>query len=211
MKCDILIKIGHLFRYICIDTNGMIITENIVKAALINHFATVYSKDFYVCNELMISSQNKIIDIVLNKDNLNYGFEIKAANDDFRRLRDQLDMYSRFFDYLYVVCSSNHINSTYSIPSHIGILEYTKNGKIVHRRKALRNKEFDIQEILASIPKYFLKEYLVNDVKLAILDKEVRHLFSRYVQYRSRWSKKDLQDTLHFEDILKNTEYIKLL
>lgn len=187
----------------------MTITENIIKASLINHFAKRYSKDFFVCSELMISSDNKIIDIVLNKDNLNYGFEIKSANDDFRRLEDQLDIYSKLFDYLYLVCSPNHISKTYDIPEHIGIIEYNESGRITYKRKASRNKNLDTNEILTSIPKYFIKEYSSSNQN--ITQKEIKHLFNKYVQYRSRWTKKDLECILHYEDILMNTDFIKLL
>lgn len=61
--------------------------ENIIKAALINNYAHINSKPFVVCSELTISEESKIVDLVFCKDNLSYAYEIKAWNDDMRRLQ----------------------------------------------------------------------------------------------------------------------------
>lgn len=89
-----------------IDTHP---NENIIKAALINNYAHINSKPFVVCNELTISEEYKIVDLVFCKDHLSYAYEIKAWNDDMRRLPSQLDVYCKLFDYVYVATTTNHL------------------------------------------------------------------------------------------------------
>lgn len=86
-----------------IDTHP---NENIIKAALINNYAHINSKPFVVCNELTISEEYKIVDLVFCKDHLSYAYEIKAWNDDMRRLPSQLDVYCKLFDYVYVATTT---------------------------------------------------------------------------------------------------------
>ena len=104
--------------------------ENIIKAALINYYARINRKPFVVCSELTVSEEYKIADLVFCKDHLSYAYEIKAWNDDMRRLPTQIGVYCKLFDYIYVVTTENHLNQLQSIPDFVGIVIYSgKNGK----------------------------------------------------------------------------------
>lgn len=190
-------------------------TENIIKAAIINNFARRTTKEFIVCNELTFSSHNRIADLVFCKDNKTYAFEIKAWNDDFRRFGHQLDMYCRSFDYIYLVTTSNHISSITSLPSYVGIIHFSRLGSIKYIRKATLNPNIDKQEVLMSIPISFLREnssqtkYTRSKSNLITL-KETKSLFVKYLHSKYRWTNSDLVNLLHYEDIIRNPDYIKL-
>lgn len=189
--------------------------ENIIKAAIINNFARKTAKEFIVCNELTFSSHNRIADLVFCKENKTYAFEIKAWTDDFRRLGPQLDMYCRIFDYIYLAITSNHISSIASLPSYVGIIHFSRLGSIKYIRKATRNPNIDKQEILMSIPISFIREhssqtkYTRSNNDLISL-KETKGLFSKYLHSKYRWTDSDLASVLHYEDIIRNPDYIKL-
>lgn len=111
--------------------------EKYNKSSLINNYAHINSKPFVVCSELTISEESKIVDLVFCKENLSYAYEIKAWNDDMRRLPAQLDAYCKLFDYIYVATTANHLDQLQLIPDFVGIVLYsTKTKKIVYKRRA---------------------------------------------------------------------------
>ncbi|WP_276802249.1 sce7726 family protein [Odoribacter laneus] len=130
--------------------------ENIIKAALINNYAHINSKPFVVCSELTISEESKIVDLVFCKDNLSYAYEIKAWNDDMRRLPAQLDAYCKLFDYIYVATTANHLDQLQLIPDFVGIVLYsTKTKKIVYKRRA-KKKSFNRQKRAFNVHSNFI-------------------------------------------------------
>lgn len=196
-----------------IDTHP---NENIIKAALINNYAHINSKPFVVCNELTISEEYKIVDLVFCKDHLSYAYEIKAWNDDMRRLPSQLDVYCKLFDYVYVATTTNHLNQLQSIPDFVGIVLYsTKTKKILYKRQAKRNHLIDKQELLMSIPILFIRnnslhpKYTRSDNNLFSLS-QAHKLFIEHISSKCRWTNNYLKTILHYEDILMNTDYISL-
>lgn len=72
------------------------------------------------------------LDICAIIEGSSYAFEIKTKYDSTLRLEKQLNTYSKFFENVYVICSSEktkHILD--SIPSSIGIYEYDDGSKRV--------------------------------------------------------------------------------
>lgn len=190
--------------------------ENIIKAALINNYAHINSKPFVVCSELTISEEYKIVDLVFCKDHLSYAFEIKAWNDDMRRLAAQLDVYCKLFDYVYVVTTANHLDQLQLIPDFVGIVLYsTKTKKIIYKRRAKRNHLLDKKELLMSIPILYIRnnspysKYTRSDNNLFSLS-QAHKLFIEHISGKCRWTNNDLKKILHYEDILMNTDYISL-
>lgn len=190
--------------------------ENIIKAALINNYAHINSKPFVVCSELTISEEYKIVDLVFCKDHLSYAFEIKAWNDDMRRLAAQLDVYCKLFDYVYVVTTANHLDQLQLIPDFVGIVLYsTKTKKIIYKRRAKRNHLLDKKELLMSVPILYIRnnspysKYKRSDNNLFSLS-QAHKLFIEHISSKCRWTNNDLKKILHYEDILMNTDYISL-
>jgi hypothetical protein len=190
--------------------------ENIIKAALINNYAHINSKPFVVCSELTISEESKIVDLVFCKDNLSYAYEIKAWNDDMRRLPAQLDAYCKLFDYIYVATTANHLDQLQLIPDFVGIVLYsTKTKKIVYKRRAKKNHLIDKKELLMSIPISYIRnnspysKYTRSDNDLFSFF-QAHNLFIKHTSSKCRWTNNDLETILHYEDILMNTNYISL-
>lgn len=188
--------------------------ENVIKAGIINYFAQKNHKPFFVCNELTFSSKNKVADLIFCKDGINTGIEIKAYNDDFRRLGNQLPIYCKLFDFVYIAITKNHIGKIDAIPESIGIILFSDEGHISYLRKAHRNS-IDINEMLLSMPISFIRTYLLNNKYTRKDNKNfkkrlVRQIFTEFLRERSRWTHKDLHTSLHYEDITINTNYIRL-
>jgi len=188
--------------------------ENVIKAGIINNYARRNHVPFIVCSELTISSQNKVADLVFCKEGITTAIEVKASNDDFRKLGEQIPMYCKVFDYVYVALTSNHIEKTNNIPSNVGIISFSDAGKISYLRKAMRNAT-DANEILFSVPISFIREQL-SDGKYSrqsnnlIKPKAAHNVFIAYLHSKCRWTHDDLKDTLHYEDITRNTDYVLL-
>lgn len=190
--------------------------ENIIKAALINNYARINSKPFTVCSELTVSEEYKIADLVFCKDHLSYAYEIKAWNDDMRRLPAQLEVYCKLFDYIYVVTTANHLNQLQFIPDFVGIVFYsTKTKKVLYKRRAKKNHLIDKQELLMSIPVLYIRnnspftKYTRSDSHLFSMS-HAHKLFIEHISSKCRWTNNDLKTILHYEDILMNTDYISL-
>lgn len=190
--------------------------ENIIKAALINNYARINSKPFVVCSELTISEEYKIVDLVFCKNRLSYAYEVKAWNDDMRRLPAQLDVYCKLFDYIYVATTVNHFDHLQLIPDFVGIVLYsTKSKKILYKRRAKRNYLIDKKELLMSIPISYIRsnslypKYTRSNNALFSCS-EAHRLFIDHISSKCRWTSNDLKTKLHYEDILMNTDYISL-
>ncbi len=197
-------------------TENICPNENIIKAALINNYAHINKKPFVVCNELTISEESKIVDLVFCKGNLSYAYEIKAWNDDMRRLPAQLDAYCKLFDYIYVATTANHLDQLQFIPNFVGIVLYsTKTKKIVYKRRAKKNNLIDKKELLMSIPISYIRnnspypKYTRSDNNLFSFF-QAHNLFIKHTSSKCRWTNNDLKTILHYEDILMNTNYISL-
>lgn len=188
--------------------------ENMIKAALINKFACLSHKPFVVCNELTIA-EDKIVDLVFCRENTTIACEVKAWNDDLRRLQSQLSVYCKIFDFIYVVTTENHLNKLKGLPLNVGLILYSsKTGKISFKKSGCHNLNIDFHEVVKCIPISLMhKKYkkLIHNNLYSQEDKKViRELFVKLLRDRCRWTSEDLVNKLHFEDIIKNTDHIFL-
>lgn len=194
--------------------SNIILNENILKARIINNYARKAKKPFFVCNELNIAGNKKIVDIVFCKSNKSCAFEIKAINDDTRRLSSQLETYCNIFDFVYVAVTNNHISKLKEIPDNVGIVTFSCNGKVIISRHAKQNTSLNINEIISSIPIYFIRKNSQHTkytrASNSISMQEAHQLFTNYLREKSRWSDKELSSILHYEDIIKDTQYMQL-
>ncbi len=72
------------------------------------------NKDFFktgiFINEYGIGNMSKA-DLAFFDGRYSYGFEIKSSVDTINRLKRQLNTYTRFFDFVYVISSENHLDA----------------------------------------------------------------------------------------------------
>jgi hypothetical protein len=95
----------------------------------------------------------------LNKNQL-IAIEIKADNDDLRRLQEQINESKKIFDYIIVCTTIAHLEKTKQILSDdIGI--YSVNEQEIKKiRKPRKQKTLDKTEMLYSINSNYLKKNL---------------------------------------------------
>lgn len=88
-----------------LDSNSFII-----KARFIDHILNSFCSDnICIGQEVMYGTNRLLADLVLVADGKLYAFEIKAYNDDLRRIENQLANYRKIFDFIYVITTENHL------------------------------------------------------------------------------------------------------
>lgn len=91
-------------------------------------------------------------DLISAEDGMIVGYEIKSAFDRIDRLADQLNSYTKLFDFVYVVCDSKNINAIRKLtPDRIGIYVCGPTGmRKIRKAKKIRN--FDCITTLDAVP-----------------------------------------------------------
>lgn len=101
-----------------------------IRALLKQDYLRQYidDEDARVIPEMALAGHQVRIDIgVVNGQMI--GYEIKSDHDTLRRLPDQLDIYTKVFDKLTVICGPVHLNKVRDmVPSYCGILVATREG-----------------------------------------------------------------------------------
>lgn len=86
-----------------------------------------------IVDELVVCNGKNRVDVVVI-DKILWGFEIKTSEDNLKRLKQQIEGYSKVFDKITLVIASKHLNSLekVNIPENIGVMVFTeyKNGKL---------------------------------------------------------------------------------
>ena len=83
-----------------LDSNSFII-----KARFIDHILNSFCSDNICIGQEVMYGTNRL----LVADGKLYAFEIKAYNDDLRRIENQLANYRKIFDFIYVITTENHL------------------------------------------------------------------------------------------------------
>lgn len=80
-----------------------------------------YHDDSIVVEELSLPSTGSRIDIAVVNGHL-HGYEIKSACDTLKRLNNQIEGYSKVFDYLSIITEDKYINKILNLaPNWIGV------------------------------------------------------------------------------------------
>ena len=199
----------------------MIFTEflnnaNFIKAIVID---SIYKKktDALIGSEIKFGSQENFADIIMLNDNKITGYEIKAANDDFRSVRRQIKNYSKVFDYFYLVVTDKHKKlALREIEDGLGLIIISNDEKLnVFKPAELVSKNYK-EEILASMTKEFLIKHFNTSknldskkTRLILKDREIAELKVAYYKYLTNRLKpinelfiKERGPKTHFEDIM---------
>lgn len=194
---------------------------DIIKARLIDSILSnsiifpTRKKDVTIGQEVMYGTQKLFADLVVLSGQKLIAIEIKAYNDSFKRLKNQLEGYRKIFDYVYVVVTENHIEKllTYS-DKWFGILVVTEKG-IYSKRKAKLVKEFSKKDILETMPIAYLKMvFQIKSHKLAIDIREelsmqsmlkLKKVLFSYMQHKIAYKFQNFEsergEVSHFEDV----------
>nr|MCY2673630.1 sce7726 family protein [Bacteroides fragilis] len=114
----------------------------IIKARFIDHILNSFCSDnICIGQEVMYGTNRLLADLVLVADGKLYAFEIKAYNDDLRRIENQLANYRKIFDFIYVITTENHLANIRNIhQKKVGIYVFNPDGTISEKRRALEQK-----------------------------------------------------------------------
>lgn len=128
-------------------------------------------------NEVSYSPLLRRADIVLISDGFSYAFEIKSDSDNLKRLKEQLDDYTKTFDYTYVVTTYNLLSEVeLNTPKNVGIIVCDKKIQFIRKSKLIKtlNKRF-LAEFLDR--KTLLTKIKTKDKSMSIYD--LRNLVSK--------------------------------
>lgn len=147
-----------------------------IKSQIIDFLISDFSNDLFIGNEVMYGTKRKLIDLLILKDNQLTAIEIKADNDDLRRIQEQINESKKIFDYIIVCTTMAHLEKAKQLLSNdIGIYSVNEQDiKII--RKPQKQKKLDKQEILFSINANFLRKNL-SSVTSNINSDEVRQYY----------------------------------
>jgi hypothetical protein len=164
----LLISAKFLYRF---ATSSAMLDQEIRAALKSNKVLTKHANaSTKIVDELHLSCTSSRIDVAVVNGYF-HGFEIKGASDNLKRLPDQIEGYSKVFDYLTVVTEEEHLNKILDItPEWVGVMCCSKlNSSIKFKsvRKPQKNKSTE--------PVYIAK-LLWRDELLEILNEyKIKH------------------------------------
>ena len=154
----------------------IIASAEYIKAKVIDYLVA-NNEEIVLGNEIMYGTKRKKVDLLMLNDALLTAIEIKSSVDSLERLEEQVIEYSKIFNYTIVCCTNKHFSKIHkTIPKGIGLMLFS-NDTIELKRKPVLRKKLEKDEILYSIPSYFLRHKLDNKSQYINSD-EIRRILS---------------------------------
>lgn len=137
-----------------------VLSAKSIKSQLIDFVITDFSNNLFIGNEVMYGTKRKLVDLLVLSNNQLTAIEIKADNDDLRRVQEQIEESKKVFNYIIVCTTIAHLEKTMQLlDSDIGIYCVNEQG-ITKIRKPRKQKTLDKTEMLFSINSNFLRKNL---------------------------------------------------
>lgn len=167
---------------------------NIIKAMFISEILKggiklFSSLDLIIGQEVMFGKCKTFADLVVVYNGKLYAFEVKAQNDNFKRLGMQIENYKKVFDYVYIIVTENHLEALKRLDYHnVGIVTI-KNDSFTIIKRGYVQKLFSKEDILETIPSSFLsKRYGLKDMsavatRTILLKKSMKELKKTLFDY----------------------------
>lgn len=189
---------------------------NFIKALLIDFLINQDIRGGYLFgSEIFFGSKKRQTDLLTLNGTIT-AFEIKASNDDFRNVREQLNDYKKVFDYQFLVVTKTHEKKAKNILTpQEGLMVVDNNLDIKIVKNACLIKKQMKSEILETMPQSFLKkkyklpkqlsafearEFLLKR-KLTELKDSLKLFFELRLTPRNSLFISEKGETTHFEDI----------
>lgn len=129
-----------------------------IKALMVDYFLES-NQNILIGNEVVYGIEQRMVDLVVLENHNIIAIEIKAKNDSFRRLPEQLCECQKNFSHIYLVVTANHLAKALSLlPQEVGLYLINESEKVVLIRKARSQKKTSKQDMLATINASFLKK-----------------------------------------------------
>jgi nucleoid DNA-binding protein len=134
------------------------ISAEFIKSKVIDFLMDDISDNLCIGNEVMYGTKRKIIDLLILDNKKLIAIEIKADNDDLRRLQEQVNESKKIFDYIIVCTTLAHLDKTKQVlTDDIGIFSVNEQ-EIKKIRNPKKQKALDKTEMLFSISSNFLRK-----------------------------------------------------
>lgn len=135
-----------------------------MKLNLIEWLMDNYKEDVVIGSEVLYSPMTRRADLVMIHNKCSYAFEIKSDCDTIKLLKEQVEDYSKTFDFTFVVTTKTHLHEVERcIPKNIGILVSEEH--IFQRRKASQIKRLNKRFLAEFLDKKTLMKYVSNVMK----------------------------------------------
>jgi hypothetical protein len=141
-----------------------LVNARIIKALLIDNLINFLKNDYIIGSEIMFGRRKGIVDLLMLSDKFTYAYEIKARNDDFRKIKMQMEEYNKTFDFVYLVTTENHFERARNqVPQKNGIIIIYNDSSIKILREARINKKLIKEELLSTMTiKFIRKNFEIN-------------------------------------------------
>jgi hypothetical protein len=194
--------------------NADIIKAQFIDYVLENKIFPIH-EDFCIGQEVMYGINKYFADLVIISEGKLFAFEIKAHNDNFRRLNKQIENYIKIFDFVYVIATKNHSDSLKKITQKSIGYFIIDDDNIQKIKSAKFNKKKSKVDILETIPAAELKKlfsikkkmsadqirtYLLNRSSDSLRNALLKYLQDK-IQYKYRNFLNERGESSHFEDI----------
>jgi hypothetical protein len=143
-----------------------------IKALFVDYILSQPFEQITIGSEVMFAHKKVVADLVILSNEGTEAYEIKACNDDFRKLENQLKEYNNVFDYVNVIVTENHFAKAKKlIPKSNGLILITDKLDFHIYRKPPINKKLKKEELLSTMTIKFLKKYFtINSKKLTAFE-----------------------------------------
>ena len=171
-----------------------VVSAESIKSQLIDFLMTDFSNDLFIGNEVMYGTKRKLIDLLVLNNNQLTAIEIKADNDDLRKIQEQIEESKKTFNYIIVCTTITHLKKTIQLlPADIGIYCFNENG-IDKVRKPKKQKKLDKVEMLYSINANYLKKDLPasmnkinsDEIREQYIKKSIDKVHTIFIDYMQR-------------------------
>jgi hypothetical protein len=129
-----------------------------LKALFIDFIIEKIDNIDVIGSEIMFGSRKGIADLVLLSKGLTYAYEVKAQNDDFRKIKIQLKEYNRTFDFVYIITTEKHlVKAINSTSKNNGIILIYNDSSIRIFKESKQNHKLDKEELLSTMTIRFIE------------------------------------------------------
>jgi hypothetical protein len=135
-----------------------LINARSLKALFIDYIFENIKQNDVIGSEIMFGSRKGIADLIILSNGLTFAYEIKAQNDDFRKIKMQLEDYNKTFDFVYVITTEKHFTKAKNdIPKNNGIIFIYNDLSIKLFRESKQNNNITKEEMLSTMTINFIE------------------------------------------------------
>jgi hypothetical protein len=132
--------------------------ESNLKALLIDYLFSSLDASDVIGSEVMFGERKGIADLLILSHGMITAYEIKAQNDDFRKINVQLEDYNNTFDFVYLVTTEKHyLKARNNIKRNNGIILIYNDSSVKIIKVPKQNINLNKSDLLSTMTINYLK------------------------------------------------------